>query len=331
MKKISVIVPVYNGEEYIERCINSVLNQTYKNIEVIVINDGSQDDTMTVLSKYQNVPNVVIVEKENEGVSKARNIGIERATGTYIYFLDADDWIEPATFEVAIREIKDYDFLRFGHNVIVDGIVIRKENCDDVLAGVDLVYESNKEILKYLLSNQTEGHLWNYLLKVDIIKNNHPNFKEDVFYQEDVIFLLEYFLKINTGKIISLPFYNYVKNENSATNDLEKSVKNLSSISLIRKYMRSILAKSMKTEYYTILDQKILNLQLSYFLNYQSLVSKKKFCEFISAISRSNYAYYSEFLKSTFSIKWKIFIKLLKNNHGLLLYYYIKLYKTIAK
>ena len=182
MKKISVIVPVYNGEEYIERCINSVLNQTYKNIEVIVINDGSQDDTMTVLSKYKNVPNVVIVEKENEGVSKARNIGIERATGTYIYFLDADDWIEPATFEVAIREIKDYDFLRFGHNVIVDGIVIRKENCDDVLAGVDLVYESNKEILKYLLSNQTEGHLWNYLLKVDIIKNNHLNFKEDVFY-----------------------------------------------------------------------------------------------------------------------------------------------------
>ncbi|MEI3499336.1 MAG: hypothetical protein V8Q71_02410 [Bacilli bacterium] len=59
-------------------------------------------------------------------------------------------------------------------------LVIRKENCDDVLAGVDLVYESNKEILKYLLSNQTEGHLWNYLLKVDIIKNNHLNFKEDI-------------------------------------------------------------------------------------------------------------------------------------------------------
>ena len=95
MEKISVIIPVYNGEKYIERCVLSVVNQTYKNIEIMVIDDGSSDRTAEIIDdmRYED-KRIKVVKKKNEGVSSARNCGIEKSTGDYIMFVDADDYIE---------------------------------------------------------------------------------------------------------------------------------------------------------------------------------------------------------------------------------------------
>ncbi|MDU1910875.1 glycosyltransferase family 2 protein [Fusobacterium sp.] len=92
--KISVIIPVYNTEKYLEKCLNSVLKQTLKEIEIIIINDGSQDQSEKILERYNVDQRIIVINKSNEGVSKARNIGLKMSKGKYIYYLDSDDYIE---------------------------------------------------------------------------------------------------------------------------------------------------------------------------------------------------------------------------------------------
>ena len=91
---VSIIVPVYNGEKYVERCIENLINQTYKNIEIILINDGSTDNTENVLKKYDKYNHVKIINQTNSGVSHSRNVGIENANGEYIWCVDSDDYVE---------------------------------------------------------------------------------------------------------------------------------------------------------------------------------------------------------------------------------------------
>ena len=93
--KISIIVPIYNVEKYLERCINSLINQTYKNIEIILVNDGSTDNSLIICEKYKNIDSrIILVNKENGGLSDARNVGIDNSSGNYITFIDSDDYID---------------------------------------------------------------------------------------------------------------------------------------------------------------------------------------------------------------------------------------------
>lgn len=105
MPKISIIVPVYNVEKYIEKCITSILEQTMKEIEVILVNDGSLDESLKICQKYaEKDKRVILIDKKNTGVSDTRNIGIDRATGEYIMFVDSDDWLEEQACEIAYQE-----------------------------------------------------------------------------------------------------------------------------------------------------------------------------------------------------------------------------------
>ena len=92
--KISIIIPVYNCEEYIKKCIDSIIEQTYKDFEVIIINDGSTDNTNYILNEYKNYSNIIIINQNNHGVSYSRNVGLEKAKGNYICFIDGDDYID---------------------------------------------------------------------------------------------------------------------------------------------------------------------------------------------------------------------------------------------
>ena len=110
MKKVSIIIPAFNVGEYLERCLNSVLNQTYKNIEVFIVNDGSIDNTEEIALKYCNkYDNFNYIKKENGGVSSARNMALERATGEYIAFIDSDDWVNDTFIESLVNSIRDDD------------------------------------------------------------------------------------------------------------------------------------------------------------------------------------------------------------------------------
>lgn len=109
--KISVIIPVYNVEKYIRQCLESVINQTYKNLEIIIVNDGTKDNSMKIVEEYLSDERIKIINKENGGLSSARNRGMEEATGEYIYFLDSDDWIELNTIEILVENSKGVDIV----------------------------------------------------------------------------------------------------------------------------------------------------------------------------------------------------------------------------
>lgn len=325
MKLVSIIVPVYNGEKYIERCLDSLVNQSYKNLEIIVVNDGSTDSTFSKLKKYKNIKTI---NKEKRGVSNSRNLGIEKMTGDYVFFCDADDYLDEKAIEVAVSNIKDVDAVRFSHFVVTNSDVTKKENSDDVFSNIDKIIDNKDELIINLISNKTEGHLWNYLFDSKIIKENNIKFNEKLFYQEDVVFLLEYFLNANKIKLLKEAYYYYYKNENSVTNSFKGAIKNISSIYIIRNILSDILIKNNKN-YQSIIDQRFLNLLLMYFCNYQGKLSKKEYFAFLDKVSDANKEYFEELLEIDLSKKWKIFIILLKDKRKYIFYLYIKLYVLV--
>lgn len=328
--KVSVIVPVYNGEKYIERCIESILKQTYENVELIVINDGSTDNTKGMLDKYND--SIMVINKKNTGVSDSRNIGISKATGNYIMFCDADDWLCEEALEIAVDGIEKYDAIRFSHYIVSDNKKVKKENSDDVYSSVDLVIHDNKQLVMNLLLNKTEGHLWNYLLRTKIIKDNKLYFDDELFYQEDVVFLLEYFLKIKNLRVIDCPLYNYFKNSSSVTQNEVSVIRNLSSIWKIREKIIDLLKVNDSLDYRKIVEQRFLNLQLMYFMNFYIRFDKEKFINYVSYIASNNYDYYDELLRmNILSKKWRLFIKLLKLKKIVLFRIYIRVYMLLRQ
>ena len=107
--KISVVIPVYGVEKYIRQCLESIINQTYKNLEIIVVNDGTKDNSMKIVEEYLSDERIKIINKQNGGLSSARNRGMEEATGKYIFFVDSDDWIELNTIEILVKNSKSVD------------------------------------------------------------------------------------------------------------------------------------------------------------------------------------------------------------------------------
>lgn len=176
---VSVIVPIYNVEKYLNQCINSIINQTYKNLEIILVNDGSTDSSLEICYSY-NDERIIILDKKNGGLSSARNIGLDNATGEYIYFLDSDDWISEECIEDLV-------------------ILIKKEKVDIVQCNFEKVYnEDYQKIddkeesitiynnLEFLENMQTEEYfvVWNKLYKSTLWNNiRFPEGKihEDVF------------------------------------------------------------------------------------------------------------------------------------------------------
>ena len=218
---VSVIIPVYNTEKYIKRCIESVLEQTYKNIEIVLIDNGSNDKSYEICLEYsKQYSNIALCRQNTAGVSNARNMGIETSTGKYLFFLDSDDYIESNVIECLVNNMIVY-------------------NCDVI--GVDFFEEdSNGEGLK-LFKHNKEPEIFNIdsfgffsrgvigkLFKKKIIIDNKIFFNSDIHYAEDTLFLTEVYM--NCDKIVILPkrMYHYVVHSKSATHKF--SERNLSEL-----------------------------------------------------------------------------------------------------
>ena len=188
---ITIIINVYNGEKFINKCIDSIINQTYKKIEILIINDGSTDNTLKIIKKYKD-KRIRIITTKNKGLSMSRNIGIENAKGEYLYFIDSDDYIEPNTIEylynlnkknnTLISTCKSIDVYNYN-----ESIKNKKEEVD-ILSRKDM-------LLKILLwQNRTEA-LWNKLIKKELL--NNLRFAERII--NDIAFTHK--LIINTDKV----------------------------------------------------------------------------------------------------------------------------------
>lgn len=210
---LSVIIPAYNAEKYIDKCIVSLVNQTiFNKIEIIIIDDGSTDSTRKRLEKYDKVyPNIFLKSIENSGVSKARNIGIEQATGKYVTFLDADDWIEPACYEKMCEQIQIEKA-----DVVATGLILD----DDEKCILKKVLVKKKTILdrydalKLYLIGDLDVHVVNKIYKKEIIKK--VRFEENISIGEDRVFLYECLLNAQKVCLLAECFYHYYQNSDSA-------------------------------------------------------------------------------------------------------------------
>ncbi len=213
MAKISIIVPVYNVEQYLSKCMDSIINQTLQDIEIICINDGSTDDSLEILRKYEKLDNrIIVIDQKNQGVSVARNSGLQVVSSPYITFADPDDWLELNACEVL-------------YNAIISN------DCDLVQCKINLHYTERQHMrskdevnfnrkVKGLIVLKTDNFqithfcTWSKLFKKEIIEKFQIDFPEDLVY-EDSGFMWKYFSVSRNIFFIEDKLYNYLRRSDS--------------------------------------------------------------------------------------------------------------------
>lgn len=305
---ISVIVPIYNTEQYIEKCINSIVNQTYKDLEIILLNDGSTDNSKEICKKWSKMDSrIIFIDKANSGVSDTRNCGIDISKGKYISFVDSDDFLEPMMYEEMLKSIKE-------------------NNSDLSTCGIFLINGSKKEQCLYNYPNNMKQKdffrtiikknvtLWNKLFKKEIIGN--LRFDTDISISEDEVFLYKYLEKANNISNINKPLYNYNQsNLNSALN-IHDSKKYITSIKADY-YICKILEKYNFNERYNIQANCVCN-----YVIYKKNIGKN-----------FNYEEYDKIIKGYMDNNLLFKVKGIKNKVKVFFAYYLKdiylLFKTI--
>ena len=213
MEKISIIVPVYKVEKYLDRCVESIVNQTYKNLEIILVDDGSPDNCPQMCDDWAKKDSrIKVIHKENGGQSSARNIGIENSTGEYIQFVDSDDFLDINTCNILIENMKNdnADLIIFGIKIIDENYQEKeKYNCDSF-------FTTNPfDIIKKLFDLKLFNSVCNKIYKRSLIKEN---FSLDVRnYGEDFLFNCEYLKNCNIIIFNNSTCYNYLMNTSSVT------------------------------------------------------------------------------------------------------------------
>lgn len=206
---ISVIVPVYNVEKYLERCLNSIMEQSYEKLQMILIDDGSADLSGSICDNYkEGDTRIEVIHKTNGGLSSARNAGLDAAVGDYIAFVDSDDWIEPEMLETMLK-----DMVQFDADMVVTGYVKTENGCivEQIRLGSGLMDGSSA--LKGLLTSM-DAHVWNRLYKKSLF--NDVRFMEGRNY-EDVEIMHKLLLKCRRVYYEDTHFYYYEQRFNAIT------------------------------------------------------------------------------------------------------------------
>ena len=256
--KISIIVPIYNAEKYLKKCIDSVINQTYSNWELILIDDLSEDSCEDICYEYccdKRIKYVFL--KYHIGIpGSVRNIGIQKCTGKYITFLDADDWLEEDTLYLMLTSFKLYniDWVIGNFRKIKNGVIEKRQDIQiEHNCSIGKIFNENY-IIDYalkVLNQQNKNILFNYcwgrLYKTKIIKDNNILFDENLYTYEDVTFNFEYLKYITTLFYFNKTIYNYriSNNFNSSTfnMDYQRFFNYIRSLKLISEYFKNFLSK----------------------------------------------------------------------------------------
>lgn len=209
-RTISIIIPVFNAESYLERCLNSVLNQSYSKLEIILINDGSTDNSPKICDYYSKKDTrIKVIHKKNAGPSLARKEGIEIASGDYISFVDADDYIDEDMYKILVKEaIKGFDIVECGYReVSIEAELIRERKLRNTI-----ISERFNCALHYASQRNTTNFLWNKLYNVELFKD--IKFLK-LYAGEDSCILTQVFSKAKQVEIINDTLYNYVMTPDS--------------------------------------------------------------------------------------------------------------------
>ena len=216
--KVSIIVPIYNVQRYIIECLNNLINQTLKEIEIILINDGSTDNTFNRLKSYLEDKKIIFIEQAHQGVANARNTGLEFVMGEYIAFVDSDDYIEENMLEITYNLAKkdNIDIIEFKHTIFQRKR--REKPIENNQTEIGIIYN-----IKNIWQN-IRVELWNKLYKSEIIKKNNIKFLPEI-YGEDLCFNLMLFPRINLVKKLNSTFYHYRRRKGQITLKLKNNEK----------------------------------------------------------------------------------------------------------
>ena len=324
-KKVSIIVPVYNTEKYLPKCLDSILSQTYKNLEVICVNDESPDGSLALLEKYKAEDDrIIIIDKQNEGVSLARNAGLDRASGDYVMFVDSDDWIDADTVECMLsaaeaenadavmccyaKEFSDHTDIS---HIFENGLVFRGDEVAQNIhrrltgpLGEELAAPQDADILIAC---------WMQLFSADICKKHRFFDIREVGTFEDGLYQLDIYREVSCFAYIDKPFYHYRKdNEGSITSRYKSD--------LYDKWQTLFDMISDKTadlceDYKAALDNRIALSMIGIGLNEtkanKNIFRKASFLRSILKTPRYREAYKSLPMKH-FPLHWKVFFRLAK-------------------
>ncbi|ONI42805.1 hypothetical protein AN639_02285 [Candidatus Epulonipiscium fishelsonii] len=292
MDKISIIVPIYNVENYLERCIKTIVNQTYKNLEIILINDGSTDNSLDICKKYAKYDDRIrLIDKPNGGVSSARNIGLKIATGNYIGFVDGDDWIDKNMYKDLMKIVSKYHL-----DIAITGI-FGKINTTKLINDKFILFTREQALVELFKSTYIQSFLWQKIFKKELFEK--IKFPEGKIY-EDQFIMYKLFNKCHKIGYINKRHYYYrdtpnsILNKSFSLNDLSliDSTYNMikfaqqnypaSSNYIIENYVRQnlvILKRMMTAKYYDY--ELVKNIQLNikpyikiYLLSKHKLITK---------------------------------------------------------
>ena len=316
--KISIIVPIYNKEVYIERALKSIINQTYKNIEIILIDDGSTDNSKKICQKYiEKYSNIKYIYKENGGVASARNRGLQEATGKYIGFVDPDDYVDVNMYYKMMKSNIDEN------DIISCGVKILDEENNKIryFPNPEKKYMNSSEAVYHLLKwdGNVTPYLWNKLFKRTVI--NNIVFDEGLIVGEDMLFVFEVLCNIRSYLHIDEYLYSYMRNSNSLVGFGYKSNAALSSVK-----SSLIICEKCRKIYKNFIDESRYGLCLNCFFQINELLKCDEYKKY-----NEEYVYFKnhilnvdlEIIKKYDSgfIRYKIFLSI----------HFPKIYRYIVK
>lgn len=228
---LSVIVPCYNGEKYIKKCLNSIIKQTFSNLEIIIIDDGSTDNTFSICKNIaQQDARIQIFHQDNKGLPATRKIGVNISKGAYVTFVDADDWIHPQMYEIMMQGIiqENADIAQCGVcNAFMqpDKHILLKHKYCDKISNKYQVYNKKDGTLKILDDKEWHSYMWNKIYKKDILKN--INFPIGRFLDEDLSVMHQIFHQANSSIYFSSEFYYYLQGSVTQIKDNKNKAKKI--------------------------------------------------------------------------------------------------------
>lgn len=220
--RLSVVIPVYNAEKYIETCLNNIIPQLTEDDEIILINASSKDNSETICNKYvERNSNIKLYNIENGGPSVSRNAGIKHATGKYIIFIDGDDYIEKNYIETMLKNVKEKQLVICSYKMVKyengEETIKRYSNKEEVLTSEDMIKVYEKELFSLV---------WNKIFEREIIVKNNILFNTKFYKGEDLLFNLEYMKYIERVKVIPDVLYNYIIKKTGVNKSYKEPIEN---------------------------------------------------------------------------------------------------------
>ena len=341
--KISVVIPVYNMEKYLKRCMESVMNQSFRDLEIILVDDGSKDSSGKMCDEYQSIDSrVKVIHKQNGGLGFARNSGMEIASGEFISFVDSDDYIEPGMYEKLYARIKqeNADTCIFGyHRVVGEKIAYTRTGAlSGTFSGPGVFTNIFLNIIgsepscpeDFLILWQSS---WLSLYSLDIIRKHNITFpSEREFISEDVLFNTDYYINSKCVTILNEPFYNYWLNENSLTK-VYMNDRFARNVALYVEHLRRLNLYLPDEKAFNLAKERVQRIFLASarycIMQIQASRGKKEALSLIAVICDDNtlQTVLNEYSWSKNPLKYRIFNYALKNKLNRFLYLLVSLKK----